>query len=152
MIRNYTKDSKFNPIFLPDPFRVKEILADGGIINIERQSDGRLFKRHPDDLKLFKGLPQKSTEKMHIEKEAVLEWQRISQTVIYNEEGDDELSDDAAIHGVQNQFIHSTDEAVQEQPGAGAGPVRKLIRKLQKNKRYFNDDFVNEINEEELSE
>ena len=169
LIRNYTKGSKFDPTFLPDPFRVKEILANGRIINIERQTDGKLFKRHPDDLKVFKGLPQKPTEKVDIEKEAVLEWQRMSQTLDYNEEGD-EISDNAtiqgiqnqsvqstdeavcdnAIQGVQNQFVQSTDEAVCEQPGPG--PIRKSNRQLQKNKRYFNDDFVNEIDEEELSE
>lgn len=125
------------------------------------------------NLKVFKGLPQKPTEKVDIEKEAVLEWQRMSQTLDYNEGGDDEISDDATIQGiqnqsvestneavcdnatiqgVQNQFAQSTDEAVCEQPGPGPGPIRKSNHQLQKNKRNFNDDFVNEIDEEELSE
>ena len=39
----------------------------------------------------FKDLPPKPTKIMDIEKEAVLEWQRMSQTLIFNKVGDDEI-------------------------------------------------------------
>ena len=61
----------------------------------------------------------------------------MSQTLIYNDEGDDEIPDDATIQGVQNQFVQSTDEAVCEQPGPGPGPIRKSNRQLETRNAHF---------------
>lgn len=53
LIRNYRKKRKFDPIFLPDDFKVVEIANDGRCVTVERVSDGTQLKRHPDDLKKF---------------------------------------------------------------------------------------------------
>ena len=47
MLRNYKRTSKFQPLFLPDPFTVTSV--DGAKITAER--DGKVLKRHLDDVK-----------------------------------------------------------------------------------------------------
>ena len=55
LIRNYQKQRKFDPLFLPDDFVVVEIGNHGRCLTVERLSDGMQLKRHPDDLKKFTG-------------------------------------------------------------------------------------------------
>ena len=51
LIRNYKKTSKYQPVFLPEPFVVTTIGDEGRKLELERISDGRCFYRHPDDVK-----------------------------------------------------------------------------------------------------
>ena len=51
LIRNYKKRSKFEPLFLPEPFVITSISDQGRKLELERISDGRSFYRHPDDVK-----------------------------------------------------------------------------------------------------
>ena len=53
LIRNYQKQRKFDPTFLPDDYQVVQVSNDGRCITVERLADGVQFKRHPDDLKRF---------------------------------------------------------------------------------------------------
>ena len=54
LIRNYKKRSKFDPIFLSEPFVVADVRDQGRSILVERITDGQMFLRHPDDLRLTK--------------------------------------------------------------------------------------------------
>ena len=54
MIRNYKKTSKFDPDFLPG-YIVTDVAAGGRIIEITAICSGKVFKRHPNDIKIFKG-------------------------------------------------------------------------------------------------
>ena len=51
LIRNYKKYSKYDPIFLPEPFRIVSVIDEGRRLELERLYDGKLFSRHPDDVK-----------------------------------------------------------------------------------------------------
>ena len=52
LVRNYKKSSKFQPIFIPEPYVVTQINDNGRYyLTLERVSDGQILKRHPDDVK-----------------------------------------------------------------------------------------------------
>ena len=51
IIRNYKKQRKFDPIFHPDQYIVLSIRDFGRRLELERLRDGKLFSRHPNDVK-----------------------------------------------------------------------------------------------------
>ena len=51
IIRNYRKQRKFEPTFLPEKFTVISISDFGRCLHLKRYNDGALFYRHPDDVK-----------------------------------------------------------------------------------------------------
>ena len=51
IIRNYKKQRKFDPIFLPETFIVVDVKDYGRRLELERERDGKMFSRHPDDVK-----------------------------------------------------------------------------------------------------
>ena len=51
LVRNYKKRSKFDPIFLPEPFVITEIRDQGRKLELEKIDDGKVLYRHPDDIK-----------------------------------------------------------------------------------------------------
>ena len=51
IIRNYMKKRKFDPTFLPEKFIVVAVKDYGRCLHLEREIDGVLFLRHPDDVK-----------------------------------------------------------------------------------------------------
>ena len=55
MMRNHRKQSKFETTFLPESFKVVDVTQDGRSLVIERISNGSVFRRHPDDVKIFDG-------------------------------------------------------------------------------------------------
>ena len=69
MIRNYKKHCKFDPVFIPEPFKVSDVSKDGRLFNIVRDGDGKTFGRHPDDFKPFKGQFPAIAERMFEEVE-----------------------------------------------------------------------------------
>ncbi|CAB3982296.1 hypothetical protein LOTGIDRAFT_156980 [Paramuricea clavata] len=77
MLRNYTKSSKFDPVFLPQHCEI-ECSDDGQCLTIERKRDGRIFKRHPDDVKCYYGPHDTVMERDVISDEAIKngEWHR----------------------------------------------------------------------------
>ena len=56
LIRNYRKQRKFDPIFLPDDYVIIDIADNGRCLTVERASDGSQLKRHPDDVKKRTGV------------------------------------------------------------------------------------------------
>ena len=55
LMRNHRRTSKFDPTFIPEPFEVIEIGQKGRNITLSRRSDSAIYRRHPDDVKLFNG-------------------------------------------------------------------------------------------------
>ena len=53
LIRNFTKTSKYDPYFLCDPLEIIDIANGGCRLTLKRISNGKLYQRHPDDVKLF---------------------------------------------------------------------------------------------------
>ena len=76
LMRNPYKKRKFDPTFLPETFTVVQIESDGTTLLLERRSDGAMFRRHPDDVKIFKKeiLDEKKSSTTS-EKEQMERWQ-----------------------------------------------------------------------------
>ena len=49
LIRNYTKQRKFNPVFIPEPYKI--LSNNEHIIIAEKYQNGTILKRHRDDVK-----------------------------------------------------------------------------------------------------
>ena len=58
LIRNFDKESKFDPVFQPDPCQVTEVA--NGWIEVER--NGRSYRRHLDDIKEIPNEPKEGTQ------------------------------------------------------------------------------------------
>ena len=69
IIRNYQKSRKFQPTFHPDKFLVTEIKDHGRRLELERERDGKLFSRHPDDVKRIDDEFQRYSEPVYAEPE-----------------------------------------------------------------------------------
>ena len=75
LVRNYKRTSKFQPIFIPDPYTVTSV--DGVKITVERE--GKSLKRHPDDMKILpRNLQEKNVKpnpKVNRGQEVIEKWQ-----------------------------------------------------------------------------
>ena len=78
MLRNYRKSSKFDPIFLPGHCEIVECSDDGRFLTIEIKRNGRIFERHPDDVKGYHGPHDTVMERNVMSDEAIEngEWHR----------------------------------------------------------------------------
>ena len=63
MLRNYKRASKFDPLFLPEVCAEVDRSDCGRFLTVKRESDGKIFKRHPDDIKGFCGLTDEVADK-----------------------------------------------------------------------------------------
>ena len=62
IIRNYNKQTKFQPLFIPEQYIVTDTTDHGRKLVVKRLSDGQMLVRHPDDVKLFKLPPPPETK------------------------------------------------------------------------------------------
>jgi hypothetical protein len=120
LVRNYKKSSKFDPLFLPEPFVVTVI--DGNSNKITIQAKGQILDRHPDDIKLFHGVYNDSCAD--------------EETSNNFQFGELEYDDDSADEGVIFSHPHPVNAAppIQQEP-------RRSNREKTRNPRYFNDNF-----------
>ena len=128
LVRNFYKQSKFEPYFLPERFIVMDTLADGKIILVQSSRTGKFYRRHPNDLKLYKGkFPEESEEDVS-ENELLSAWREAFSALDgYAEEESDATGS------------NETTLAQAEQPGP-----RRSEHLRQQNPRYYNENFVNE--------
>lgn len=97
LMQNYKKKNKFDPNYIPEPFKVMQSNDQGRSLLVERQSDGAVFNRHPDNLKIFSGkfkLPQPSCQLE--EKDVLNEFHRQLVEVLLDDEYDDNEIDFSA--------------------------------------------------------
>ena len=123
LMRNYNKTRKFDPIFSPDPCVVVDVADNGRLLTIERLRDGAEFRRHPDDVRLFHG-DTDNLQRIPTEQEIFKEY--LSQFPHYAE---DEDADGDSWEPLQEQQVQA--------PGGRPQRVR------QPNRRYYNENFVN---------
>ena len=55
LIRNYRQASKFDPIFMPEQYKIVHVSDQGQCFTLERIKDFVRLKRHPDDVKKYDG-------------------------------------------------------------------------------------------------
>ena len=136
LMRNFNKRSKYDPYFQYDPLTVTQIDNSGRCITVMRLSDGRMYKRHPDDIKLYRAPvahPGPTSEHPQCigmeERHANDLQQQLMAEYTHNEDYDDEPYIQAPMH-------HNVPGDLQPLPQR---PVRQRIA----NPRYFNDQMVN---------
>ena len=137
VLRNTKKTSKFDPYFEPDTCQVIEVSKDGRVVTVERLKDGKLIKRHPDDIKLHVTRFIKPTEKDDEQSDA-FEWQRMSRGFpgvisCYDDESDSENVD------TDESQRQGNDESISE----GHFEHRRSTREKVPNRPYFNEDREN---------
>ena len=134
LVRNYKKHSKFDPMFIPEPFRVTDIHQSSKTITIRRENDGLELKRHPDDLKRFHG---SSSVTMPSSFDApYTASDNESFFMPSNADEDDAAGDSGIIFGEERRELVEED-AREEAP-------RRSTRERIPNQRYVNDSFVND--------
>ena len=129
LLRNYNKTSKFDPTFQPRPCKIVDTDQRGHFLVIEREADGRIFHRHPDDVKPFTGhfIPNIATDHpLHTEKEAVREWHSFFDNLSTNPENSEDSPPRLATGNVKKP----------------SGMPRTSARTHIPNPRHFNEDFV----------
>ena len=125
LIRNFNKTSKFHPYFQYLPLLVTDVHNDGRCLTLQRIADGKVYQRHPDDVKLYKGrveTPQQTISAVPREEQCALQLQEQLIWDMYRDQGDVD-------------FTFSTPEPVAPRPARQRNP----------NTRYFNDNMVNTL-------
>ena len=131
LIRNFYKQSKFEPYFLPERFLVVDtldILAGEKIILVQSSRTGKFYRRHPNDLKLYQGKFPEDPDDTVTEEDLLRAWREAFSALDgYN---DDETNDTGG----------------DDIPAAQAEQVvpRRSERLRQQNPRYYNENLVNE--------
>ena len=125
-MRNFYKQSKFEPYFLPERFLVVDALAGGKIILVQSSRTGKFFRRHPNDLKIYDGKFPEESENTVTEGELLQAWRE-------------------AFSSLDGSPDDTSDDRVDELPQIQAEQaVRRSERLRRQNPRYFNGDFVTE--------
>ena len=106
-------------------------------MTVERLKDGKLIKRHPDDIKLHVTRFIKPTEKDDEQSDA-FEWQRMSRGFpgVISCYDDESHSENVDTDESQRQ---GNDESISE----GHFEPRRSTREKVPNRRYFNEDMEN---------
>lgn len=119
LMRNHRRTSKFDPTFIPEPFEVIDIGQGGRNITLSRRSDGAVFRRHPDDVKLSNGeFIDETNESNTRERFEIDEWHKRVNDANPQDDGD------------ERGYFRSSEEE-----------PRRSTRVAQKNPRYFNEDY-----------
>ena len=126
LIRNFTRNSKFDPYFQYDPLQIIEIHDNGRCLILKRTNNGQLYNRHPDDVKLYNSsltLPEE-----------------LENTVIFREDDARDMQD-ISHKFMYNEYEEYDDQHVPTVPTFQ--PQGSPIRLRNRNPRYFNDDMTN---------
>ena len=136
LVRNFQKKSKFEPIFLPERFVVIDVMANGKIILVQSTRNDKFLRRHPNDLKLFKGeIPEPSFTRTFSEQDMLHAWREAFASI---DDGEQDTDDETAPN---TELINN-----QAHAGGVGEPIvpapQRPQRERRPNARYFNDDFV----------
>ena len=134
MIRNFNKRSKFDPLFIPEAFKVLEVSKDKRLLIIVRDRDGKTFRRHPDDVKPFKGQFPATCERMS-EEEEIKQWQKLFVECTEPFE-DSYVSENEQEASTANCGQSKNNNALVVQP-------RRSTRQRRANPKYYGSDFEN---------
>ena len=129
LVRNFYKQNKFEPYFLPERYTVSDTLAQGKIILVQSSRTGRYLKRHPNDLKLYKGeFANETSNSEATEADLLMAWREAFETI-------------------DNVSENENWECPSEPTNETVFVPRRSGRAVTQNPRYYNSDFVNSITE-----
>ena len=125
LLRNFNKTRKFDPVFGHDIHKIVVIVTDS-VVMAKREKDGKLFKRHLDDIKMANQFDIQSQPVLNkvTEKSEVEEFHKICEEIQH-----EEYSDNSDIIFTSGS-ITDTNEG-----------LRRSGRERCQNTLYFNDNF-----------
>ncbi len=92
LIRNFNKTSKYHPYFQYSPLLVTDVHNNGRCLTLQRLADGKVYQRHPDDVKLYKGCvetPQQTVSAAQTGEQCALQLQEQLKWDMYYENQED---------------------------------------------------------------
>ena len=102
---------------------VVNVSTDGRVLTVERLKDGKIFKRHPDDVKLqVTNHQEKRTENASEEKDSE-EWQQISQR--YFPQDEDEWNFDFDVAPAEENSMHPNGHTIPRRSTRHREPIRR---------------------------
>ena len=116
-MRNHNKRFKFEPTFIPETFIVLNLDSDGTTLILKRKRDGAIFRRHPDDVKRFKGeIKERITAAIKSEREDLERWHK--EWISYNPDDSGYFNDDNddAAEGLQTQQLQQRQTFIRSTP------------------------------------
>ena len=133
MIRNFTKSSKFDPLFQYEPLVIIDIQDEGRCLYIQRLQNGKIYKRHPDDVKLYSG--------------AIDMTESNSQDSTNNTSFDDHIMDLAYRAMYEDDTDNECIDQHPHQRNEPLIPARDHAHRIRnKNPRYYNKNMINSLN------
>ena len=143
LIRNYEKTSKFDPLFQYCPLTITSIHNNGRCLTLQRQSDGKMFNRHPDDVKPF-FQPSNTTPTDTLTNRSATDDEHFARCV------QDSLAQQLHDYdGGESDFPSEPNVPYNLPPPPGFPPLpprpERPRRQQVPNPRYFNDDMINNI-------
>ena len=149
MLRNHKRTSKFDPIFLPESCEIVGRSTNGRFLTVERKGDWRIFKRHPDDVKIFHRFPDTVDGGNIMSKEAEnMMWHKHFEQCKPNVDGSYEESNQDAADNQESNVASPEQSQEEENQGDNAdmsvvdtsGLPRRSQRLRRANPRY--EDYV----------
>ena len=139
LIRNFHKTSKYDPFFQLSPLVVTSIQNSGRCLTLQRLSDGKVYQRHPDDVKLHKGhFPLQPVQQQPSVDEQCARYLQEQMQDLYSDEYDDGAPITAPL-----------------QPPPGFPPLPQQsprpARQRIPNPKYYNDNLINNLECEHTS-
>ena len=133
IIRNFNKKRKFDPDFTKDMFNVIDKSKDGTVITIARESDGKIFRRHPNDIKVIHNPHHMKAERTLTEYEQIQLFHKQFESL--------HGTDDSDMQQVfSNETNLNTDDS--DLSLSTASEPRRSGRIRKPNSRYYNSDFA----------
>ena len=133
LIRNHERKSKFDPLF---PLVLYEVIQkEGKTVTVRRGKDGKIFKRHPNDVKVTSWRPkeQHTLVKELDEREQLMKFHQIFESI-----RDDDNENGLSLFERENT-VGSTN-AIND---ADACSPRRSSRIRRPNPRYYNEALEN---------
>ena len=137
LIRNFNKTSKYDPLFQTSPLVITDVQNNGRCLTLQRLSDGKVYQRHPDDVKPYKGTaatlppPQQQQQLTTPANEQFTHYFQKQMWDLHNEDDDEGVT-----------------LSVPLLPPPGFPPLpqhQRPLRQRTPNPRYFNDNLVNNL-------
>ena len=132
LVRNFHKQSKYEPYFLPERFCVTDTLERGKIILVQSTRTGHFLKRHPNDLKMYEGNISDTTnsnENQVSEEELLQAWREVFESFDNTE---DTYYPEYTTVQRENNTPQNVDLHTEPTPARERVP----------NPKYFNENFV----------
>ena len=133
ILRDFNRKSKFDPIFPQVFHEIIDISRNNSVVTVRRKKDGRVLRRHPDDIKVSAAPPAlpKKKQSHFSEQEQLSQFHRM-----FNSSRSEEDDFTLFTQNVNGRPNEDADDVVTRE-------LRRSCREKKPNPRYINEDMVN---------